>query len=411
MHEPAPSDEPAVTCRSLQPEDYPTVKEILSEAFYQAVHGNPGVLDSLQEEPWYDPAHLLVAEVDGQIVSHMGVRDGLLSCSGVGVPAGLVGAVCTAAAVRSRGIGAQLMRASFDHMRHGGLALSYLHTSAERAGFYSRLGYRRAVIENPRLTLRLADMGREDPPQADPWTGMRAAAMADAEALHRIYELQYGGQVSGSWSRTMTFWECRLRQQPKLFAPPRPMTFHVAGPGLPVAYVALLEAADSVTIGEWGCLPGAEEDAFGLLTSMLRHWRDRGIETAHLTISSCHPLRPLLEPFAADDQTGHSEIWVRVQNRELFLEKVRPLLEARATAAGFRCEIRLPEDGSVLSFGRGEPFQAEINVGDLCALIYNGRRLPGLLEEGTISVSVGDRAALDALFPDTGAARCAQDVY
>ena len=396
-----------IECRSLRPADYPAVKEIIAESFPQALQANPKVLESLEQEPWYDPSHLFVAVVEGRPVSHMGVRDGLLWCSGVGVAAGLVGAVCTAPPLRGRGIGAQLMRASFCTMEQNGLAISCLHTSPERYGFYSRLGYRKAIIESPRLLLNLDS----DKPGLDLDSGRpvitRTATAADAGVLHGIHAAHYS-QVSGSWSRTVPFWERRLLQEPKLFGI-KPLVFRVAPGQPPAAYVALLEGKAG-TVSEWGCLPGAEDIAAGLLSSTLREWRNRGVREAELTLSTCHPLRPRIESMC-DDRSGHGDIWVRVQNRGLFVEQITPLLDARATAAGLRVKVRFSGGGGALELGRGEPLQLEIEDGDLLSLVYNGRRLPALMEECGISAVPEDRGALSELFPDTGAARCAQDAY
>ncbi len=404
-----------VNCRGLVPTDYPDAKEIIAAAFPQAVGASPGSLEVLEQEPWYDPAHLLVAEVDGRVVSHMGVRTGLLSCSGVGVPAGLVGTVCTAVRFRGQGIGAHLMRASFARMKQHGLAISYLHTSAERSGFYSRLGYKKAIIENPCLTLHLDGL---DPDTYDPdtycneWPApveSRPGTPGDAETLNEIYEVLYS-RVSGSWSRTVPFWERRLQRQPKLFTSV-PMTVLVAGHDRPLAYVVVLETLDGGTVSEWACRPGAEDVAAGLLRSTLRDWRDRGVPAAHLAIPSCHPLRPRIETLSPEHRTGHGEIWVRLQDRDLYVQRIRTLLDRRAEAAGFRVEVRFREDGHAQEFGRGELLRLEIGGSDLCSLIYNGRRLPCLLEEGGLAAHPDHGAALSLLFPDTGAARCAQDVY
>ena len=401
---PPPSEE--IECRSLRPADYPAAKEIIARSFPRALEANPKVLESLEQEPWYDPSHLFVAAVRGRAVSHMGVRDGLLWCSGAGVAAGLVGAVCTAPPLRGRGIGTQLMRASFRAMEQNGLAVSCLHTSPERYGFYSRLGYRKAIIASPRLLLDL-DSDKPGLDSGRPVT-TRTATAADAGILHGIYAAHYS-QVSGSWSRTVRFWERRLLRKPKLFGI-QPLIFRVAPDQRPAAYVALLEGRETGTVSEWGCLPGAEDIAAGLLNSTLREWRNRGVREAELTLPTCHPLRPRLES-ACDDRSGHGDIWVRVQDRGLFLEQVSPLLDARATAAGLRVKVRFPGGGGALELGRGEPLQLEIGDSDLFSLVYNGRRLPALMEEGGVSATPEDRGALSELFPETGAARCAQDAY
>ena len=95
-------EKPQVICRSLHPADYPAVKEIIASSFPQVVQQYPQGLATYEQEPWYDPAHLLVAVVDGQVVSQMGVRNGLLWCSGIGITAGLVGTVCTSESYRGQ---------------------------------------------------------------------------------------------------------------------------------------------------------------------------------------------------------------------------------------------------------------------------------------------------------------------
>ena len=403
-----PLSEGGIECRSLQPADYPVVKEIIAASFPQAVQANPRVLETYEKEPWYDPAHLFVAAVGGRVASHMGIRDGFLWCSGIGVPAGLVGAVCTARPLRGRGIGAQLMRASFAAMKRRGLAVSCLHTSVERYRFYSRLGYRKAILESPRLVIDLDRAGLDIDLEGARHSETRTATAADAGALNSIYDAFYS-QVSGSWSRTVPFWERRLLQKPKLFGA-QPTAFRVGGGHRPVAYAALLEAAATGTVSEWGCLPGAEDVAVGLLQTTLRDWRNRGVRVAELMLSTCHPLRPRVESLC-DDQSGLSEIRVRVQDRGLFVQRIAPLLDERARAAGLTVDIRFHDDGGALKIGSGERLQLEIGVSDLFSLVYNGRRLPGLMDEGGLTATPCDCTLLSLLFPDTGATRCAQDAY
>ena len=102
---------------------------------------------------------------------------------------------------------------------------------------------------------------------------------------------------------------------------------------------------------------------------------------------------------------------MRVQDRDLFVERIRPLLDERARAAGLSVEIRFAEGGDILEIGKGKRLQLGIAASDLCALVYNGRRLSGLLTEGGITATPDYADVLPLLFPDTGAARCAQDGY
>ena len=397
-----------VVCRSLQPVDYPRVKEIIAASFPQAVRTNPEALKSYEQEPWYDPAHLLVAVTEDRVVSHLGIRDGLLWCSGIGIPAGLVGTVCTLESCRGQGIGAQLMRAAFNRMKDFGLAISCLHTSAERAGFYGRLGYKKAIIESPSQVLPLTRLDLDvDHPSAD-YAQMRSGTPHDAEALQVIYQAHYS-QLSGAWSRTLTFWQRRLQQRPKLWS--QSQAFRVAGGDQPLAYLALSESEDTASISEWACLPGAEDIAMALLYATLREWRNRGIRSARLAISTRHPLWLGINQLSPDEKTGHSTVHVQVHDRDLFVEQIRPLLDQRARAAGLKLRIRFAADGAVFEIGTGSPLQLDIAASDLCALVYNGQRLPGLLAEGGLTATPDDPAVLPLLFPDTGAARCSQDAY
>ena len=51
-----------VTCREFTQGDYEAARGIVAEAFGDHVGDNPQALEQLDQEPWYDPAHLVVAE-------------------------------------------------------------------------------------------------------------------------------------------------------------------------------------------------------------------------------------------------------------------------------------------------------------------------------------------------------------
>ncbi|MFH1567681.1 MAG: GNAT family N-acetyltransferase, partial [Gemmatimonadota bacterium] len=222
-----------VQCRGLRAREYGVVREIIAGAFGDHVRDNPAALEQLEGEPWYDPDHLLVAEADGEVVSHLGVRDSGLWLGGRWFAAGLVGTVCTREELRGQGIGSELLRHAFGWMAQRGLALSLLHTNEQRYAFYERLGYRRAVIEQPRL---MADLGRAGAARE---AGVRAASAADAAALDEIYAATYG-RATGAWARSGPFWERRIAGIPKLWS--RVVRFAVAGHGSPRAYAAYEEA-------------------------------------------------------------------------------------------------------------------------------------------------------------------------
>ncbi|MEW6752251.1 MAG: GNAT family N-acetyltransferase [Candidatus Latescibacterota bacterium] len=406
-----------IRCRPLRPEDYPAVRQIIAEAFPQQAADNPRALALYTEEPWYDPEHLLVAEAEGRVVAQLGVRDGSLWCSGVPLPSGLVGTVCTAAPWRGRGIGAQLMRCAFGWMEEGGLAVSLLHTSEERHGFYGRLGYCRAVMEQPRLILPMPDLHVPPAPLA-----LRPARVDEAAALDALYAATYG-RASGAWSRTVPFWRRRLQGVPKLWS--RPLAFRVAGQGPPLAYAAVEETAQAAVLHELACLPGAEDLAAALLRALLAGWRQTGVTVAEASLSSTHPLRSLVDALGAEDRTGYGVVFIRVQQADAFARAAKDLLEGRARQAGVRLEVdvtgeaaaplspaKAPAEGwRVLQLGAGPPLRLQLSPGDLASLLYNGRRLAGLRVEGRCRADPDDPALLGQLFPDTGASRCSLDAY
>lgn len=77
-----------------------------------------------------------------------------------------------------------------------------------------------------------------------------------------------------------------------------------------------------------------------------------------------------------------------------------------------RClNVRLTDSDHSLCVGSGDDLTFRLNSGDLCSLLFNGRRLPGLVEEGGLRAADGDLEVLREVFPDTGAARRSLDGY
>lgn len=394
----------AIRTRAPRPEDYPAVQEIIARSFEDHVRQNRGALEEYAEETWYDPDHLLVTEVEGRVVSQMGVRDGVLWIEGVGFPAGLVGTVCALPEVRGQGIGGRMLASASTWMEERGMALSYLHTSVERYGFYGRGGYRPTLIQRPRAEIRV----RRAREQAGPPAGitMRQARPADARALNQIYEMHYGA-MSGTWSRNEHFWGRRLAGRPKLWVDGVP-EFRVAENGELLAYIAVIPQSVPQII-ELAARPGRGEPAARALVAQVA--QTATAQNLELDLRSHDPLWTELQVFGVEDRTTDAEVLVRMQDVGAFLKAAEPLLTQRAREAGLSCVLNVAGADPVRLGEGGRGLELDLSAHDLCALVYNGRVLANLLEARELRIRAGSRRDVEELFPDTRPARCPLDAY
>jgi hypothetical protein len=279
------------------------------------------------------------------------------------------------------------------------LALSYLHTSERRAAFYERLGYRRAVIERPRLMVELAAA------RSSGDLATREAHAGEAEALDEIYADTYG-RTTGAWARSPEFWRRRIEGIPKLWS--RVLQFAVADRGgSPVAYVAYEQVEGAGTVHELGCAVGAEAEAVALAENLLVRWREAGVLVAEVGVSSGHPLRPRLNHLVSEDRTAWDEVFVRAQDERQLVKHLTPVLMARAGEMGVPLRLASSASGVVLRGGNGESEALTLAPTELALLAYNGR--PASTER-----ALGKRQKTRGwgeLFPETGAARCGLDGY
>ncbi len=387
--------------RTLCSGDYPAAKEIVRRSFDDHLQQNPGVMEEYENEPWYDPEHLLVAETEGRVVSQMGVRTGTLWIDGSEYPAGLVGTVCTLPEFRGSGIGAEMMRGAFAWMDTRGLALSYLHTSEARHGFYGRLGYRLSSYFSARTII---EVGELEPPSED--AAICRATPRDAGVLNQLYEAHYG-MGSGAWSRTEPFWVRRLEGKPKLWFTGEP-EFWIMEKREPFAYIALVAGAPA-RIVEFAC-PDLNLPAAGRLLS--HTIRRLGVREVEITIGKRDPLWPVLKDYRTTDRTSRGNVLIRVQDRRKFLNLAGKLLRERADRLDLSFEIRLTDTGETLSEHRsGATIMLYLSLHELGALIYSGGRIHVLLAAGVVILEGGKVEDLIELLPENYPSRCALDGY
>jgi predicted N-acetyltransferase YhbS len=399
-----------LTVRNMKAHEYPAVKEIVARSFEDHVRDNPDALDQYAEEPWYDPDHLLVAESAGKIVSQMGVREGSLWISGCAFPAGLVGTVCTLPEWRGKAIGARMLAAAHTWMGQRGIALSYLHTSEARYGFYGRAGYRLSVIEQPKVTVQgAAGLGPAGVKRRDAReTGIRVrpAGPEDAAVCNRIYEAHYG-RMAGAWSRSGTFWRRRLAGKPKLWLSGIPSYRLAEADGIPAAYLAA-GRGPGLRVIELAALPGQALAAEVLLAEAIGE-AEGDVE---ISMGAWDPLWETLASYDPGDFCSRGHVFVRMEDLAAFEGAAVSHLADRADSLGLTCAIELRSSRRAICVGSGKRrISVELEDSDLCALVYNGRRLPELLELGVVGMEGVREGDLEALFPDTHPARCPVDGY
>ena len=352
--------------RFARPDDYPEIRELIRDGFPEEAAKKSQALEELPRESWYDPSHLIVGEGGGggRLVSMMGLRRGELFCGGVSLNAVLAGMVCTRSELRGKGIGSRMLAHAARVMEEWGVEVSYLHTGPERWGFYVRNGYRKTVLCNSRLDVRRFPPGGESPP-------VREARSEDAPALDRIHR-EHFSTLTGAWSRDVNFWERRIAGREKLWLETSPRFFLAEA-----AYVAFTDRA----VVELACARGEEGAALApALALAARVFEETGKETLAFHLSPADPLWERLRSEGAKEEVKEKVVFIRAHDADAVREKAGP-------------ERALPG----------------LDASDLAALLFNGRRLEGLIEEGAVKPE--DAPRLRELFPETGAARPLMDGY
>lgn len=405
-----------VRYRPYRSQDLEAVKDIIQLSFPEEVAAHPEALSQYPNEAYYQPENLLVAEVDGRVVSHMGLRQGPVWLSGRPFPAALVGTVCTHPDYRGRGIGGGLLRYSFDILRANGVALSYLHTIPPRYNFYRRLGYTASLHEQTTLVCDPADIeerflqaeGRGEPFRS------RRALPADTAILDALYQ-QTARRGTGAWSRNEHFWKRRLQGHPKLWLSGCP-DFELALTPEPAAYVAAIREGSQWRILELAYRDGAQAAARTLVAGVVAAAGKVGAAEVRITLPAWMEPEEWLALFASRVQTKRERVFLRLHDVDRFLELASPVLQERAEAAGLRLNLVVQGTPSRhLQVGSGSTdLSVTLGPSQLAALFYNGAALAELAEAGAVKVRPEDPAALQRLcdlFPVTRAGRFPMDGY
>ena len=131
-----------------------------------------------------------------------------------------------------------------------------------------------------------------------------------------------------------------------------------------------------------------------------------------ITISPSDPLWIELAAFRPEDRSGEGYVMLRVQDRGRFLDCAEAILMPGARDEGLAMEVQFTGGGPPFRVGgSGRPLRIAVSIHDLCALVYNGKRLDALVKDGSVELLEGALEDLRAVFPDTRPARCPLDGY
>ncbi len=403
--------------RPFRAADLKAVRDIISKSFSEEVETHPRALAEYPNEAYYQPDNLLVAEVDGRVTSQMGLRDGYLWLSGHPFPAALVGTVCTHPDYRGQGIGAGMLRYSFEVLQGSGVVLTYLHTIPPRYNFYRRLGYTPTPHEQVTAVAEVTDLqGSILRGQASLGPGLRRrrALPADAAILDSLYR-ETASRGTGAWSRNDLFWKRRLQGRAKLWLSGCP-DFELAVGGEPLAYVATVREGPRWQIVELAHREGAEGVARNLMAGVLASARTVGTEQVQITLPSWMGSEEMFASFATGIQRKRELVFLRLHDVGRFLELAAPILTRRADAADLALTLTVGgTPGHHLEVGSGDTDLAlSVGPSHLAALLYNGEAMGELLKAKAVKVRPESEASLQRLcdlFPPTRAGRFPMDGY
>jgi predicted N-acetyltransferase YhbS len=155
-------------------------------------------------QPGYDFGWHRVALIDGKIVAHAAVRPYRLRYGSVELRVGGIGAVCTDADYRKRGLAAAVMRDALEYMQARGDHLSLL--GAIVPAYYDRFGYS-TVFPDYSLEFRADAAAALDAPLQS-----RAATADDAAQMSALYDRCWGHRVT--MPRSLDLWNWRMQTIP-----------------------------------------------------------------------------------------------------------------------------------------------------------------------------------------------------
>ena len=404
-----------LTCRRAKPEDWQAITEISRLAF-EDVAKHPDALAELQDETWFSVQNWLVAEVDGRVVSAMGLRPGVMWMQGVAMPTATVGTVGTRVEVRGKGIGLELVRYAGGVVKEEGLALSRLNTWATRYAFYGRAGYVKAITNSPHNVMNVEVLGPELRAKCEAALNdgmIRPAHPRDAARLNEIYEATYS-RVTGCLSRNEHFFLRRIARRPKFWLWYAPKVDLVESPksGV-VAYVIYGLDDERQEILEFAALPGKADAARALLLHVAREAQRMNIRKVDCLVDPPGPLGWILGEFNAHALSDSAVFFLQVHDAPQFLKIASGIMASACERHEIELTLSLAGLGDV-TLGGGRPLRIVTDAGHLAALLYNGAWFPGLLGQGSVFVhpdTLDAHEAVRRIFPDTRAFRCKLDGY
>ena len=364
-------------------------------AFGGSEHIQHLFINIVEYDPWFDLDNTRACFVDGKAASVVQIFDRPMRIGNCVVRMGGVGSVGTDPPHLRAGYSSGVLRDSVRYMQTAGYDLSILGTGIQ--SHYARAGW--VMYPTYSMEVTLPSTLRETSPDV----AIELCELdQDLPALRGIFD-QFNANRTGTFVKNVEYWTNQpkwRRQDPSLY-------WIAKQGGTTVAYLLV----DKWEIGEFSCLPDAEEAMIALFDHFFRLAKAEGVQAISAPAPS--QSRKLFEAMGCSVRRRESNnIMFLITNFESLLTKIKPLLEARLRDSDFAAwagaiRIRYEGDDRTLIIREGEISIAKNSKSPEIDLLVSQTQLLKLLfgnmsaEQVVFSngLTINEIGLLDVLFP------------
>ena len=349
----------------------------------------------VKHDPWFDLNNTRACFVDGKATSVVQIFDRPMRIGNCVVRMGAVGSVGTDPPHRRVGYSSGVLQDSVRYMQTAGYDLSILSTGIQ--SHYARMGW--VMHPTYSIDVTLPETLGEVPTDV---IIELCEPNRDLPALQSIYD-QFNASRTGTFAKNAEYWANRPKWRTY-----DPSLYWIAKQGgTTVAYLQ----AERWEVGEFGCLPEAEEAMIALFYHFFRCAKAEGVQQIGAPTPSVS--RKIFEAMGCSIRGRESNgTMVLITNFESLLTKIKPLLEARLRDSDLSAwtgaiRIRYEADERTLVIRDGEISIArnseapEINLSvsqaQLLKLLFGNMNAEQIIFSNGLKIHEID--LLDTLFP------------